>query len=118
LITARDGIDGFDCPEDLVSVPDRYQPSSQMPTFLAEGGTVVLFRELPTTCVAAKVPIPPYSSVWGGVEQGPKRGMTGRPRQQQPTAAQGVEIGHSKLRCADGRVAPKTVIAATVIEPR
>ena len=74
LITARDGIDGFDCPEDLVSVPDRYQPSSQMPAFLAEGGTVVLFRELPTTCVAAKVSIPPYSGVWGGVEQGPKRG--------------------------------------------
>jgi hypothetical protein len=73
LITARDGIDGFDCPEDLVSVPDRYRPSSQMPAFLAEGGTVVLFRESPTTCVAAKVSIPPYSGVWGGVEQGPKR---------------------------------------------
>ena len=66
-MTARDGIDGSDCPEDLVSVPDRYQPSSQMPAFLAEGGTVVLFRELPTTCVAAKVSIPPHPTRASGV---------------------------------------------------
>jgi hypothetical protein len=36
--------------------------------------------------------------------------MTGRPRQRQSTAAQGVEIGHSKPRCADGGVAPKAAL--------
>src|SRR6202035_3329002 len=41
-----------------------------------------------------------------GEGNGRNGGRTGRPRQQQPTPAQGGEIGHSSLRCADGGVAP------------
>jgi hypothetical protein len=48
----------------------------------------------------------PVTTDAGGPCHLPLWGKTGRPRQQQPTAAQGGEIGHSKLRCADGGVAP------------
>jgi len=61
-------------------------------------GTTALGATLPPRRVPTKVSIPPYSGVWGGVEQGPKRGMKSspcRPRGKTALAAvNGPSLGH------------------------